>query len=689
MMTIQTKWLLAVAGVACVGGAGAWLYYAAPSTQSDAAVERAEHAHLVEGVRASGERARGCAFTPGVQLAYDLVSEDKADLDLSGLGVNVPVQAGTDLRATTRARLELRALSTDPEGSVLLGRFASIEADTIVEDAELRAPFLVRVGPDCGIDGFAHRKGMDAGYARVQQALVHELGWLWPADGKGSLGGRGANGSFVATVTQTQKNGEPALAQAITSFEPWTQGAGSVARVTDSHQLVVPGDVAWFESLEARASYEGAHSRVQHTTRATYADDDVTTLDDAPTAESAYVWADLLPQMIPLQERQPPSKAELAALAEARKLTVDQAVDQYVARATSDEVGIKDTWPPLRTFLEAKPEAANAVIDKMKRGELPAEATMGAYIALGNARTPQAKAALEGVMRDENAPTIERSRAVLALIDRSDVGVELASYLSGRSNALASGKTKGERVMARQSLLALGAMSGRKPHDQDIKQAALSQIATLLEEVRGKSAAYQRPVFGALANVGEPDSLRLVAHIPEHADPRVREVAAIVFRRMPPAATADFTARWLAKETDANVLRKLWHTVELQTFDAREMTSREVLEYAVRDLRKKPGPITRKSLIRLLGRAKAQMENDELGIEDAFAELLPYEFEQKTGLHRMMHEHIEPERRDQIYLEVAQRLNAHSSEAGPTGDKTTPGDIPLPAFDSGAGETAR
>jgi hypothetical protein len=224
-------------------------------------------------------------------------------------------------------------------------------------------------------------------------------------------------------------------------------------------------------------------------------------------------------------------------------------------------------------------------------------------------------------------------------------------------------------------------MSGRKPHDQDIKQAAISQITKLLQSTAGKSAAYQRPVFGALANVGEPDTLRLMAHIPDHPDAEVREAAAIVFRRMPPAATADFAARWLAKETDANVKRKLWHTIELQTFDAREMTSRKVLTYAVRDLRQKPGPITRKSLIRLLARAKQEMPNDKLGIEDAFAELLPYEFEQKSGLHRLMEEHIDPERRDAIYLEVSQSLESNGA--------TAPGGVPLPEVPAIGGETAQ
>jgi hypothetical protein len=293
-------------------------------------------------------------------------------------------------------------------------------------------------------------------------------------------------------------------------------------------------------------------------------------------------------------------------------------------------------------------------------------------------------------MRDENAAAIERSRAILSLIDRSDEGIELASYLKQKSGAIASGKTRDERILARQSMLALGAMSGRKPYDEDIKQTALSQIERLLEETRDKGALYRRPIYGALANVGEPSSLRLVADIPDHADPDMREAAAIVFRRMSPEASADFAARWLAKETDPNVLRKLWHTIELQTFDAREMTSRPVLKYAVRDLRQKPGPITRKALIRLLARAAEQMPDKDLGIEEVFAELIPYEFEQNSGLHSMMHDHIAPKRRQAIYSEVARGFETGSNTADPTNDETTtPDGIPLPKFDSGAGEKAQ
>lgn len=682
MMTHQTKWLLAIAGVACVGGTGAWLHVSASDARQVDTLQESRSSPMVGHVPEEapglmpGERAPGCAFEAGTQLAYNLRTEARAELDLSGLGANVPSQANSEVKATTQARLEMRAIASDSDwGSVMLARFADIEVNTIAEDAKLQSPFLLRIAPDCSIDGFAHQKGADAGYARVQQALVHELSWMWPAEDEGRFESGNTHGTFVASVSKSGNVDEVAFTQTLGSFEPWTRGPSSVERIRANHQRVVPGKAPWFESLVASAAYGGARSEVEHSTQAVYLDNRANSLKEVSTDEADYVWADLLPHEIPLNERQPPTEAELLALAEARKLTVDQAVEQYVARVGREDVGIQDTWPPLRTFLEARPDAVDEVIERMKRAELPAEATMGVYIAIGNTRTPQALRALEGVMRDTSAPVIERSRAVLALIDRPDVGTELASYLGQQSRGLVSGETPGDRVMARQSLLALGAMSGRKAYDVDIKQAAMGQITTLIEETRDESAAYQRPVFGALANVGDPASLGLVAHIPTHPDPDVREAAAIVFRRMPPRESADFAARWLAQETDANVKRALWHTIELQTFDAREMTSPAVLEFALRDLREKPGFITRKALIRTLARALDEMPEDKLGIEEVFVELMPFEFEQASGFHEMMHDHIDPARRDAIYDEVAQGFeSAPGASDAPSREPTLPGD---------------
>jgi hypothetical protein len=140
----------------------------------------------------------------------------------------------------------------------------------------------------------------------------------------------------------------------------------------------------------------------------------------------------------------------------------------------------------------------------------------------------------------------------------------------------------------------------------------------------------------------------------------------------------------------------LWHTIELQTFDARENTSRAVLEYAVRDLRERPGPITRKALIRLLARAEVDQNNDgrpgdDLGIEELFVELMPWEFEQKSGFEKFMHDAIGLERREALYARLARELEgtgASGESVPPTPGQDLPGPQ-VPGFETGAGEKAQ
>jgi hypothetical protein len=138
----------------------------------------------------------------------------------------------------------------------------------------------------------------------------------------------------------------------------------------------------------------------------------------------------------------------------------------------------------------------------------------------------------------------------------------------------------------------------------------------------------------------------------------------------------------LARETNWNVKRVLYNTIELQTFDARENASRGVLEQAVRDLTiKKAGVFTRKAIIRLLARAKADMEKDDLGIEEAFIEQIPYEIEQDTGLYLTMAEHVDAPRLDKVTVATIDRINNKKRSAAdqPSApDQSSPGGSYLP-----------
>jgi hypothetical protein len=264
---------------------------------------------------------------------------------------------------------------------------------------------------------------------------------------------------------------------------------------------------------------------------------------------------------------------------------------------------------------------------------------MTAYIALGNARTDEAKAALNGIMKDEQAPFVDRTRAILSLVDRRDVGPSLAHYLSDKATKISSGETKSERLLARQAMLAVGTMSGMRPEDPQLKDIAVGSIERGIEA--NAHPMSRRPVYGALANVGDPALLRLVREIPDHPDADMRKSAAAVVRRMPPAETADFVGRWLDREQNWRVKDVLYRTVERQTFDAGKHPGERVLAHAIDDLKQKPGPMTRKALIRILGRGLEQMDEDELGIEETLLEMIPYEVAERSGLYGVIAEQID------------------------------------------------
>lgn len=586
-----------------------------------------------------------CRFEVGQRMAYTLSAEDEArfepaafGLAPTGAGAATPGDATAVMRNEAKGALELEVLESSEERAVLLGRFVGLESSLVQRDDRLAAPFLVRVEESCALDGFAYAEDTPLPYARIQQALLYDLSWALPEGSESSFEGADTMGQYRATLTALAA--KASITKRFTGFESWRSGMGQPEAI-DRGQLVVSRRASpWFDRASLRVSLSGRGTSFERSLDAAQREPAAGALEAASHTQADYLWADLLSQDLPLDEPRARTNAERDALAAAGRRDFDAVLDDYVDRVQSG-AGIQDTWPPLKTYLEAKPEYAQELIERMKRGEIPGEATMGVYIALGNAETGEAREALEGVMRDEAAPVFERNRAIFSLIDRADVGIEVAQYLDDRARTIGKGEVRSEKILARQAMLALGAMAGRKSGDDEIRDRASRAVAQTL---RTTSAALEkRPVYGALANIGDPALLELVEEVIDEPDYKVRKAAAIVTRRMPPKESADFTARWLARETDWRVKVHLWNTVELQTFDAREMTSDAVLRYALEDLKARPGVLTRKSLIRLLARAKDDKPDTAFAreVEAVFLELIPFELRRDSGVYTMLAEEID------------------------------------------------
>ncbi len=588
-------------------------------------------------VNTSEGHARDCTPSAGALASYAFEGTDVAAITPLGLGLGSDARA-TEVTTTYSGRLDTLVLESSDQGALVLGRLADFQSTAVREDARVRVPFLFRLAPHCEVQGFAHHADLGHGYARIQQSILHDLSFAAPRDfirfeGTDSIG---------RTSGAVRRRTDGSIEKRVTTMAPWSTGLGSLNEVDDYVATITSSTQGWFTSATLRATYRGAgitSSRSLEANRLPEAQ----TLSGASRHERDYVWTDLLPSLVPLDEHVPVSQRDLDARQAVAHHEVDDVVERMIARVDAQDVGIQNTWPELRTYLEARPEMAHVIARRIVANEIPSQATMASFIALGNSRTPEAKTALLDIMRADANTSFDRTRAIFSLLDRSDVDDALAHELSALAAPLADTEDQARHLLARHALLGLGMMAGLRPEREDLREIARAAIVKALSE--STSSIMLSPAYGALANVGDPSLLSLVEGIENHPDYSTREVAAQVIRRMPPAASAEFTRRWLSVEEDWRVKLTLYQKLELQTFDAREMTTRSVLELALADLAKRPGPITRTALVRLLGRAISDLDTNDpfrQRVVQTFADLLPLEVQNKTGLYLVISEHLDP-----------------------------------------------
>ena len=557
-----------------------------------------------------------CVFIPGTELAYDLSITTDVQIDIARL--NLPPGAvinGPPPRRATAATLALRVLAPADDdqasrGAVLLARFATIDAQTTQDAGDLTPPFVLRVAPSCQIVDFGRLDTTGPAEGRTQQALAHELQWMLPAGPRALANGSNSFGKFRALFERNERTAALAVDRRIEVYnEVWGRDprlgfaappGGSAPTVSTQH--VELGAGPWFEKLDAREQLVGLSvADTDSRTSATRVQMPEQALADAPTALGRYVWEDLLSRSMATLGQATSGGKRAAERMALRKLPFQQAVDQFLARVKAGE-NISKLWPELARYIEARPEMASRLAGMLRRLELPPAARGPAFLALGKANVPEARDALWKMKDDGAARTIDRARSAFAMVDRADVGVDLAESLRKDSQPVASGGDRDSRIFAREAALALGMMGGLKAESDPAVTTIASESATDLLRA-GHDATTLSPAFAVIANIGDPALLAKVTPYTQNTDPGIRAAAAVATRRMPPAETADMTATWLARETDAEVKRAVYHTVAMQTHDAQTIADARIIDQAILDLAAQPSVLTRQSLIEILGKA--------------------------------------------------------------------------------------
>lgn len=629
---------LGVLGLSAVGVGAAYLAFSRPVAP---AVKTPPPVAVAQPVVATAplpdvKRAPGCQLEVGQRLAYQvgLSSEAKVDLAQSGLVPEGQTLAPMVTSATLEGRLEMQVLSTGETGAVVYARTTALKASASLHPEEMDAPFLIEIDKACGLSRFAWPQSAVMRGARAQQALLWEGNWKDPATGVSEMAAHNGTGAYVASLTVSRDAQGVLVERTHGPYQRlWQHRAeGFSARGT---LQVRTGAGPWHERLELQESQEteGQQLSVRLTMRRvpTASAPMVVNID-----QSVFVWGDLLPRDFSRREARADNRFDRELRAKVAPLSLDQAIST-LTESVKQKVGIERQWPSLSAWLEAHPEHTAEVMKKLSREELPVEAVNAFFIAVGNANTPQAREALLSLKRSEAAPPVIRVRAMFSLIDRDDVDSEFARELASDAQSLTGSSSKEAQFMGNEALLAVTMMAGLK-EEPDITEVATEAVRALLN--RGNDNAHvERVALKALGNLGDPKLLALAQPASAVVQRRTREAAAKTFRRMKPADSNGFVLGWLARERDVMVRREIYRTLESQHFDLKVVPSEAIARQVLRDLPNETSMMSRKAMLRLLGRSELR---DATEVREVLKRQARLESEKGTGLLNEIAEMLTP-----------------------------------------------
>ena len=328
------------------------------------------------------------------------------------------------------------------------------------------------------------------------------------------------------------------------------------------------------------------------------------------TATEAFEW-----------QPRPVTKFDVARRARVEKLTVRQALDGFYAQ--SKQVGLQDKWPDLSAYFEVHPTAMKVAYDELHAGQMEINAIVPFYIALGKARVPEARELLLSIVRDVKDTPMDRTRAIFGLVDREDVGVELAQELATMATVEAS--THKAKFLKGEAMLGLSMMAGIKRKQPDLHDVSAKTVRTLLST---GDVDDTRIAMKSIGNMADSMLLPLAIPVTKNADPFVRMEAAYAFRRLNPKHSEALVLGWLATEKHPFVKAKIYQIAQLQHFDLHTGASEALTRQAIKDLPTFSSGVDRRTVVRLL---KQSSVKDQPWVREALVAQARVEHKKNTG----------------------------------------------------------
>lgn len=553
-----------------------------------------------QGPRPGSADAQPCLLAPHTRLAYELTTRTSAKVDAQALGAAAgQAELGTRNTGEFRATLQLEALRSLHDGSLVLARLVGVDATTAQAAPGIAdTAFLFRLSTRCEPIGFARHRSAPLGGARAQQASLAQLWFRVPQTETEPATAANGLGSFRAVLA---RDGTTVQRRLLAYERAW--GSAQVPSVTDSFLSAQLGAGPWFDSLSSRERVSmGVFSSAGVELKATRATADVSALAQVARDEGEYVWEDLLPRLVLPTASREPSREERARLAAMADKPFKEAVREFAAKVVA-EPNMDATWKDLARYFTVHPEHVRDFVGSMQQRDFPEELKALGYVAVGHAQGTEARDALLAVRDDAGAEPFDRIRATLSLVGRDDVGVELARTLHRDSQAMFSQPNSARGFYGRNALLALGMFSAlRQNQDAAVAGVARAAISEALEssDMRAGGGISFPAAMGAMGNLGDPADLPTIVELSKHPNPDVRAQVPQAMRRLHQDVVADFTLEWLRRETSPDVKQELYSVVQHQLLDDQVVATEALSRQAVKDLEAQPGLLMRQPLVRIL-----------------------------------------------------------------------------------------
>lgn len=670
-----------VAGAALLSGVAYWLSSRESTPEQD--VASAAGVPSQASVEPSTVPHGGCDLAVGDKYRFTYRNRVRAEVNAQLPGQHEPRATPVETALAGVLSFEVLRAGKD-EGAVLLGRLDGLDDRARkLGGKTLDAPFLAKVSPQCDVVAFGRHKGTSAAAARTQHVVLTDLGFSVVSGIEQAF--PTSVGTLRATVSRGEEGEGHWVRKAVRYESVWSPRMKGVD-VVEGVVNVRRGASAWFDSLTGEESVAGGPVERSTTTwelRAAPAD--AASLANASRMLEDYVWENALQEGV--------SEERISLLSEeqdhSQRVKAMAAVSYDVALKRFDTLlehgaNINVQWRDMAAFLDAHPDKVDDFAARITAEDFPAGFKAPAFLALGQARTPEARQALLGIFRDREGGTADRIRSSLALAARADVGLPLAREL--RAEASRSATSPAEAAVSRQAILHLGMMSGARPSEPDLREEAVGLATELLS--KAQTPQDYSVVFGMLGNLAEGDLLPTIERFTRNPDPEIRRQVPDALRRYKVDRVRALVVDWLARETDEDVKRRLFDVVHHMHIDAARPVDPAIMRAALTHLKEQPKVLTRQSLFHILSPFVAS----NVEVKQALKESLKYELAEKSGLYSLVAQYLPP---SAVY-EVLSQLDGLRGQFGgglpPVEDRPEPPrerpipDPPHPSFTADLGD---